>query len=118
MPAILLTLLATACAKSGVPAEAKGLIQAKKYDQGLALLEKAYADNPGNQEVKTELIGASVAYGNELTYKSDLPPREKYSKGLKMYKRALELDPGQKEAMEGKNLIESIYASMGRPVPQ
>ncbi|MBI4470878.1 MAG: hypothetical protein HY650_16305 [Acidobacteria bacterium] len=101
-----------------MPPEAASLIKDRKYEEGISLLEKAYAADESNKELKAELISASVAFGNDLTYKSDLPPNEKYRKALKYYRLALKLDPEQKEALEGKNLIESIYASMGRPVPQ
>lgn len=117
--AILLLIASGACAKkSGASAEAEGLIKQKKYDEGIALMEKAYAADSSNAALKARLVAANVEYGNELTYKSELPPNEKYRKALKFYRRALELDPQQQEAAQGKNLIESIYASMGRPVPQ
>lgn len=115
---ILLVILAAACSKAGVSPEAKALLKEKKYDEGIALLEQAYAANANSQAIKQELLTACVEYGNELTFKSDLPPNQKYAKALRFYRRALQLEPQQKEALEGKNLIESIYASMGRPVPQ
>lgn len=48
----------------------------------------------------------------------DLAPREKYPKALGMFRDALEIDPNNALAKEGVQLIEDIYKSMGRPVPQ
>ena len=47
-----------------------------------------------------------------------LPPREKYPKALGMFRDALKIDPGNALAKDGKKLIEDVYTSMGRPVPQ
>ncbi len=47
----------------------------------------------------------------------DLPPREKYPKSLAMFRDALEIDPNNALAKQSIQLIEDIYTSMGRPVP-
>lgn len=47
-----------------------------------------------------------------------LPPKEKYPQSLKMFRKALEVDPNNKLAKDSVKLIEDIYASMGRPVPE
>jgi len=47
-----------------------------------------------------------------------LPPREKYPKALAMFRNALKIDPDNALAKDGVNLIEDVYRSMGRPVPQ
>ena len=47
-----------------------------------------------------------------------LPPREKYPKALEMFRNALKIDPDNALAKDGVNLIEDVYRSMGRPVPQ
>jgi hypothetical protein len=47
-----------------------------------------------------------------------LPPREKYPKALAMFRDALKIDPGNALAQDGVKLIEDVYKSMGRPVPQ
>lgn len=47
-----------------------------------------------------------------------LPPKEKYPKSLGMFRKALEIDPNNGLAKESVKLIEDIYASMGRPVPE
>lgn len=47
-----------------------------------------------------------------------LAPKEKYPKALGMFNDALAIDPDNELAKNSVKLIEDIYASMGRPVPQ
>ncbi len=47
-----------------------------------------------------------------------LPPKEKYPKALAMFRNALKIDPDNALAKDGVRLIEDVYKSMGRPVPQ
>lgn len=63
-------------------------------------------------------IEAGNAYANFLTHEADLPAREKYRPALVVYREVLEADPGNENATQNKDLIESIYESMGRPVPE
>ena len=44
-------------------------------------------------------------------------PHVKYPAALEDFRTAVKLDPTNKEAVNNKNLIESIYRSMGRPIP-
>lgn len=80
-------------------------------------LEKQYEAKPGDAKLKAELVKAKLDYGNELMFKSPLPPRVKYRAALKMYREVLALDPSNKEAEDNKGQIEAIYKSMNRPVP-
>ena len=47
-----------------------------------------------------------------------LPPKEKYPTALGMFRDALKIDPGNALAQQSVTLIEDVYRSMGRPVPQ
>ena len=47
-----------------------------------------------------------------------LAPKDKYPKALGMFRDALEIDPNNALATKSITLIEDIYKSMGRPVPQ
>lgn len=47
-----------------------------------------------------------------------LAPRDKYPKALAMFRDALKIDPDNALAKKSITLIEDIYKSMGRPVPQ
>ncbi len=47
-----------------------------------------------------------------------LAPREKYPQALVMFRDALQIDPNNALAKDSITLIEDIYTSMGRPVPE
>jgi hypothetical protein len=47
-----------------------------------------------------------------------LAPREKYPQALVMFRDALQIDPNNALAKDSIKLIEDIYKSMGRPVPE
>ena len=62
-------------------------------------------------------IEKQMKAANFLMFEADLPPKDKYKPALKRYRRVLELEPDNKEALANKNQIEEIYRAMGRPVP-
>lgn len=66
---------------------------------------------------KQACIFAQLKAANFLMFEADLPPREKYKPALVRYRRVLELDPKNQEAMANKTEIEDIYKSMGKPIP-
>jgi hypothetical protein len=68
-------------------------------------------------ENKSTLIEKHMAAGVYLMYQANLNPKKKYGPALKHFKRVLELDPNNKEAMSNRMQIEDIYNSMGRPIP-
>ncbi len=84
----------------------------------LVNLEKEYEKNPSNAEAKKKLVQATYELGRKIEYDEALPPRIKYRQALKLFKRALELDPTHKESLAEKEQIEAIYRSMGQPVPE
>ena len=47
-----------------------------------------------------------------------LDQKVKYKEALILYREALKIDPTNKEASSNKDLIESIYKSMNRPIPE
>jgi hypothetical protein len=81
-------------------------------------LETAYQKNPGAAGAKAKLIAAKTEYGVKLMEDADVPPMMKYRPALKAFNEVLAMDPGNKEATERKAVIEGIYRSMGRPIPQ
>jgi len=71
-----------------------------------------------NSEVnKKSLIEKHMDAGNYLMFEANLNPKKKYGPALKHFKRVLELDPNNQEAMNNRMQIEDIYNSMGRPIP-
>lgn len=80
--------------------------------------QSAYDANKTDAKAKSGLAAAKLTYGNALRDSEKLPFSIKYRAALKMYRQVLELDPQNKEATEKKTEIESIYKSMGRPIPE
>lgn len=72
----------------------------------------------GTDENKKTLIDKHMAAGKYLMYEANLSPKKKYGPALKQFRRVLELDPKNQEAMNNKLQIEDIYTSMGRPIPE
>lgn len=79
--------------------------------------EEVYKKNSSEENKKT-LIEKNMAAGLYLTYEAKLNPKKKYGPALKLFKRVLELDPKNQEAMNNKMQIEDIYNSMGRDIPK
>lgn len=90
--------------------------KAKKVDTLLAKQQKS----PKDPKLKTMAAKESSSLGHELmvTQSPDLPPRVKYRSALKYLRAAQKLDPKDAQAKADINQIESIYKSMGMPVPK
>jgi len=78
--------------------------------------ENTYKTSSTNEN-KMALIEKHMAAGKYLMFEAKLNPKKKYGPALKHFKRVLELDPNNKEAMSNRMQIEDIYNSMGRPIP-
>jgi tetratricopeptide (TPR) repeat protein len=78
--------------------------------------ENTYKKSSTDENKKT-LIDKHMAAGKYLMFEANLNPKQKYGPALKQFKRVLELDPKNQEAMNNKMQIEDIYTSMGRPIP-
>ena len=78
-------------------------------------LDKKIADAQGGD--KKKLAQAYTARGTFRMNDTAAAPRVIYRAALSDYRQALKLDPTNKEAQANTALIESIYKSMGRPIP-
>lgn len=74
--------------------------------------------NKNSEENKKILVEKHMAAGVYLMYQANLNPKKKYGPALKHFRRVLELDPNNHEAMQNKAQIEEIYNSMGRDIPK
>lgn len=84
----------------------------KEADDSDAKFQKSKSDAD-----KKACIEKQMEAANYLMFQADLPPKQKYRPALKRYRRVLELDPSNQEAMANKKQIEDIYKQMGMPVP-
>ncbi|MGC8667121.1 MAG: hypothetical protein ACP5VE_03245 [Chthonomonadales bacterium] len=83
--------------------------------------QKAEADlkaNPADAALRQKAAQADYDAGNQMMTQSTQPPKVKYPAALRYFRRAVELDPGNKEAAAGRDLIEGIYKSMNLPIPK
>ncbi len=98
--------------------DAKALIKAKKFDEAIALLEPAHKAKPSDAAVKSTLVEALMGSADGYMYNEQLPPFRKYPNALRLYRRVVEIDKSNQKAKDNVAMIEQIYKSMGRPVPQ
>ena len=89
---------------------------ASKYvteaDEADSKYQKSKSESDKQTCIQKQLIAA-----NFLMFEADLPPKEKYKPALIRYRRVIELDPKNEEAIANKTQIEEIYRSMGKPIP-
>ena len=85
--------------------------------QHLVDLEQQHDAAPTDDAVTAELAKELLSLAHYMMYCSKAPPKQKYPLAHCLYTRVFELDSGNKVARESKEMIESIYDSMGRPRP-
>jgi tetratricopeptide (TPR) repeat protein len=98
--------------------DAKALIKEKKYDEAVAVLEPALKAKPTDAIIKKAMAEALMGQGDSYMYNDKLPPFRKYPTALRSYRRVLAVDKTNQKAKDNIAMIEGIYKSMGRPVPQ
>lgn len=99
-------------------AEAAAKVKEGKYTEAIAILEPLQTQGAGGAEVRAALANAHLKYGDSYFLNESLPPRQKYRPALLQYRNVLKYDKTNKDATEKIKLIESIYKSMGMPIPQ
>ncbi|MCX6136686.1 MAG: hypothetical protein NTV54_04220 [Ignavibacteriales bacterium] len=97
--------------------EANNLMTSGDFEKGIAVLDGLGKEAPADTAVLHARVAGYMKYATFLMYESPLPPKQKYSTALKMYRSAVKLDPTNKVAKENIATIEGIYQQMGRPIP-
>jgi tetratricopeptide (TPR) repeat protein len=113
-----LAALTPAWSASKVVTDAQKLSKEGKFDEAIALLEGDLKKNPKSEETKAALGATHFEYGEKVMYDKALPPFQKYPAALKNFRKTLEYDPKNAKARTHIDTIESIYKSMGRPIPK
>lgn len=90
----------------------------KEAERAYLAARKGYEQGKKTPESKKRMARAHYEYGYTVMNSPVLQPFVKYPRALRSYRAALKLDPTIKEAQDGIDLIEGIYESLGRPVPQ
>ncbi|HVK04449.1 MAG TPA: hypothetical protein VM490_13310, partial [Armatimonadaceae bacterium] len=79
--------------------------------------EAAYKKKPKDAVAKKAYAAALADLGHATMLDQSIPPAKRYPTALTHARKALSLDPANKQAKEDKKLIEDAYKQMGRPVP-
>lgn len=85
-----------------------------KQESAVAALKK----KPGDATLKKAYVTASLDLADKTMKSGALDSTVKYPAALKIYREVLKVDPANAEAKEWIGMIESIYQSMGKPVPK
>ena len=82
------------------------------------LAKKAYTKDPSGATAKETYVETTVRYGLAVMSPGNPDePKVKYPGALRLFREALNVDPTNQQAEQSKDLIESIYKQMGRPIP-
>jgi tetratricopeptide (TPR) repeat protein len=92
----------------------------------LVRLETAYkaakaksTKNPKDVAARNAYSKAASDYGTAVMKAMSLKDRAaKYGKALNLFREALRANPDNTEAKANKDMIESIYKSLGKPIPK
>ena len=112
---ILFAFALSALTFAGVVEDAQKLSKDGKYDEAIAILEKA---NVKQAPIAKALADTHLAKADFFMTNSQVPPRVKYTTALHEYRKTLEYDKTNKKAQDNIKTIEDIYKQMGREVPK
>lgn len=98
--------------------EQKELKELKRVETLQQRAKAAYTKKPKDAKLRAEYIKLTLVLANNTQASMALSSKDKYPKALRLYREVLKIEPKNGEALENKNRIESIYRSMGRPIPK
>lgn len=93
-------------------------VKLQKAEKLYSATKMAWTKDKNNVPKRKSYVKATVSLGTIVMTSPLLGPKAKYPRALKLYREALRLDPKNKEALQNKRMIEDIYRSMNRPIPQ
>jgi general secretion pathway protein D len=106
--AFALCALLGACATTGALDEAKRMVDAGRIEEGLARMEKLYAQNPGSAELRAALASQrELAVARLLSEADVLRAGGAQPQAEAVYRRVLALHPGNDRAAAGLARIEA-----------
>ncbi len=117
LPKVIGTLALVLSMCSLLLAQGSSLAEIAKMTKDQKAAKTAYLKKTSNPTLKQKYVAATVKLGTATMMSEKLDRKVKYAKALKFYREALKLDPKNVEAKNNKDLIEDIYRSMHRPIP-
>lgn len=90
----------------------------KKAEANYKASKAAYEKKPSDPKLKDAYVKATNEYANSIMMNSAYTPVEKYPPALRLYREVLKVDPKNAEARRWIETIESIYRSLGKPIPK
>lgn len=118
--AILLTVISPAFAQTAKKSspEAAEKAELARLKSKYTTAKKALKAKKGDATRKVAFADAAANYGtlvmNAITYKDR---SLKYKTALNLFREALAVVPTHTQAQQNKEMIESIYRSLGKPIP-
>lgn len=85
------------------------------HDAAFSYINDSVTTEPDRSEL---LLVTHMTFAWEMTHGEIADQRTRMPAALRHLRRALELDPGNAQAMEQIQLIEGIYRSLNRPIPE
>lgn len=98
--------------------EKKELAELAKLENMQRAARAAHLKTPKDAKLRKRYLDLSLTLANNIQASMALGSKDKYPKALRLYREVLKVDPKNKEAKFNKDRIESIYKSMGRPIPK
>jgi len=86
----------------------------KAVGETSAALKKA----PKDPAAKKAHSASLTALAKGVMDNGDMPPAKRYPEALSLLRKAVALDPTNKEAASTKKMIEDVYKQMGKPLPK
>lgn len=111
----LISILGSAMAQKG--SEAQDRQQLKDCQAAYEKSKKALAVHPTDKGARQDFVANTDRFATATMTSLVLTPHEKYPKALHLYREVLKVDPKNREASSNAKLIEGVYRSMHRPIP-
>ena len=89
-----------------------------KLEKEYKLSKSLYLQKRNQVDFEKKYLAATLFLADTVMISTVLIPKIKYPEALRLYREVLTLQPKNKSARKNKDLIESIYRSMGRPIPK
>lgn len=97
---------------------AKNKLAHKRFTEAITELDLLREKAPNDKEVTAALADAHFQYAESYLNDAEMPPMRKYPTALREYRKVLTFDKNHEVAKKRITLIENIYRSMNRPIPQ